>query len=142
MADNNESVWDAVNVLRKNTRQVNKTNPSLSSQIRNGNTETLKKQSGRGGESTKAYKLDQATDPGRHKTVSTNLKSIIIKARSSAGITRGQLAQKCCVKESIISSYENGTAIPDNAILGKMERNLGVKLRGKNIGDPLNKNKK
>ena len=100
----------------------------------------MKKQSGRGGEATKAYNLDQATDSSRHKTVSTNLKSVIIKARSSAGMTRSQLAQKCCVKESIISSYENGTAIPDNGILSKMERNLGVKLRGKNIGDPLNKN--
>ena len=112
----NEDVWNAVTVLRKNTRQIKKNNEG--NNIRNGNTESVKKQVGRGGEATKAYKLDQETNGGRHETVSQSL------------------------RPATITTYENGKAIPDNAVLGKMERHLGVKLRGKNIGDPLSGKKK
>jgi putative transcription factor len=137
--EDNEDIWNSVTVLRKNNRQLQKNNQS---NIRNGNTETVKKQEGRGGEATKAFKLDQETNGGRHGTVSQSLKSIIIKARNSKGMSQSKLAQLCCVKPATITSYENGKAIPDNAILGKMERHLGVKLRGKNIGEPLSGKKK
>lgn len=40
-------------------------------------------------------------------------------------------------KPHIINEYEAGKAIPNNQILGKLERALGVKLRGKDIGTPL-----
>jgi ribosome-binding protein aMBF1 (putative translation factor) len=140
MADD-ENIWDAVTVLRKNTRQIKQKDPYLSNQIRNGNTESVKKQDGRGGAATKAFKLDESNDAGHHQTVSRNLTTVIQKARSAQNMTRSQLAQKCCVKENVIASYENGSAIPDNKVLGIMERNLKVKLRGKKefIGNPLNK---
>ncbi len=130
----NEDIWNSVTILRKNNRQLQKNNKP---NIRNGNTETVKKQEGRGGEATKAFKLDQATDVGRHETVSQSLKSVITKARNSEGFTQAKLALLCNVKPATITSYENGKAIPDNSVLGKMERHLGVKLRGKNIGGPL-----
>jgi putative transcription factor len=42
-----------------------------------------------------------------------------------------QLAQALAVQASVIQDYENGKAIPNNQLLGKLERVLGVKLRGK-----------
>uniref|UniRef100_A0A1I7WN36 HTH cro/C1-type domain-containing protein n=1 Tax=Heterorhabditis bacteriophora TaxID=37862 RepID=A0A1I7WN36_HETBA len=36
-----------------------------------------------------------------------------------------------------LAEYENGKAVPNQQILQKMERALGVKLRGKDIGQPL-----
>ena len=140
MADD-ENLWDSVTVLRKNTRQIKQKDKSLSNQIRNGNTESVKKQEGRGGAATKAFNLDNSNDAGRHTTVSKNLSIVIQQARSAQNMTRSLLAQKCCVKENVIASYENGSAIPDNKVLGIMERNLKVKLRGKKelIGTPLNK---
>lgn len=36
-----------------------------------------------------------------------------------------------------MTDYEAGRGIPNNVILGKMERVLGMKLRGKDRGQPL-----
>lgn len=44
--------------------------------------------------------------------------------------TQKDLAQKINEKPSVIQDYESGKAIPNPQILSKMERILGVKLRG------------
>ena len=41
------------------------------------------------------------------------------------------------MKPIIINELEAGKAIPDNAVLGKLERELKIKLRGSNIGAKL-----
>lgn len=41
------------------------------------------------------------------------------------------------MKASVINEYESCKAIPNVQLLAKMERVLGVKLRGKDIGAPL-----
>lgn len=45
-------------------------------------------------------------------------------------LTQKDLAQKINEKPSVIQDYESGKAIPSPQILSKMERSLGVKLRG------------
>lgn len=40
------------------------------------------------------------------------------------------VAQKVNEKPTVIQDYESGKAIPNPQILGKLERVLGVKLRG------------
>lgn len=47
------------------------------------------------------------------------------------------IPQKICEKPQIITDYEAGRGIPNNAILGKIERVIGVKLRGKDRGKPF-----
>jgi putative transcription factor len=37
----------------------------------------------------------------------------------------------------VINEYEQAKGIPNQQILAKLERALGVKLRGKDIGAPL-----
>jgi putative transcription factor len=34
----------------------------------------------------------------------------------------------------VVQDYESGRAVPNNQVLGKLERALGVKLRGKSAG--------
>lgn len=44
---------------------------------------------------------------------------------------RALLLQLINEKPQIIQEYESGKAIPNQQIIGKLERTLGVKLRGK-----------
>jgi putative transcription factor len=49
-------------------------------------------------------------------------------------MTQKELATKINEQTGVINSYESGKAIPSNEVLGKLERALGVKLRGKGKG--------
>lgn len=46
-------------------------------------------------------------------------------------MTQKDLATKINEKPQIITDYEAGRGLPNNVILGKIEKVLGVKLRGK-----------
>lgn len=79
-----------------------------------------------------ARKLADATgeDGFRHEKVSLDLKLRIMKARQAKGMTQKELAQKIGEKPQVVNQMEAGKTVPNNQILGKMERALGVKLRG------------
>ena len=63
-------------------------------------------------------------------------------ARMEQGLSQKDVAQKINEKPSILQDYEAGKAIPNPQILGKLERVLGVKLRGADIGKKLEGPKK
>jgi len=80
-------------------------------------------------EVTKEQKLDR-TELGTHEKVSISLAKTIQQARIGKGFkTQKDLANAIGVPANIINSYESGKAIPDNAILQKLRRVLGVKLK-------------
>jgi putative transcription factor len=79
-------------------------------------------------EVTKEQKLDQ-TELGTHKKVGLTMAKAIQNGRIAKGFkTQKDLAVAIGVPANIINSYESGKAIPDNAILQKLRRVLGVKL--------------
>lgn len=51
-------------------------------------------------------------------------------------MTRVDLGKKCSMTPNLVADYENGKATPDQAKLGLMEKVLGIKLRGSDIGSP------
>ncbi|CAN0871647.1 Multiprotein-bridging factor 1c [Linum grandiflorum] len=66
-------------------------------------------------------KLDEGTEPAALDKVSVEVRQLIQKAR----------LEKKWSQAEVVQEYENGKAVPNQAILAKMERVLGVKLRGK-----------
>merc|ERR1712083_819946 len=82
-------------------------------------------------------KLDAETEELRHNTVDLNVGKLIQQGRQAKGWTQKDLATKICEKPQIITEYEQGKAIPNQNILGKIERAVGMKLRGKDKGMPL-----
>jgi ribosome-binding protein aMBF1 (putative translation factor) len=61
-------------------------------------------------------------------TISVELKTAMQQARMSAKMGQKDLAAKMCVQTSVIHAYENGTAIPNNNFIAKVEKILNTKL--------------
>jgi ribosome-binding protein aMBF1 (putative translation factor) len=61
-------------------------------------------------------------------TISVELKTAIQQARMAAKMSQKDLAAKMCVQTSVIHAYENGTAIPNNGFIAKIEKLLNAKL--------------
>jgi len=64
------------------------------------------------------------------------------QARVAKGWTQKELATRVNEKPQVVNDYESGRAIPNQQIISKLERAVGVKLRGKDIGAPLGSKKK
>ena len=80
-------------------------------------------------ERTKEQKLEDV-EIGTHKKVPLSMAKMIQRGRIAKGFkTQKDLAIAVGVNVSIIGSYESGRAIPDPAILQKLRRVLGVKLK-------------
>mmetsp|Transcript_45774 Transcript_45774/g.145911 ORF Transcript_45774/g.145911 Transcript_45774/m.145911 type:complete len:84 (-) Transcript_45774:160-411(-) len=76
-------------------------------------------------------KLDNETEELSHVKVSSELKKAIMQARLDKKLTQAQLANMINEKPQTVQEYESGKAIPNQQIIGKLERALGAKLRGK-----------
>lgn len=81
--------------------------------------------------------MDRETEELKHKSVDVSVARCIQQGRQAKGLSQKDLATKINEKQQIVTDYEAGRGIPNNIILGKMERILGIKLRGKDIGTPL-----
>jgi putative transcription factor len=87
-------------------------------------------------------KLDRENEVAPPPKVNASVGKAIQTARMDKELTQKDLAQKINEKPSVIQDYESGKAIPSPQILSKMERSLGVKLRGADIGKKLEGPKK
>ena len=63
-----------------------------------------------------------------------SLGKLIQKGRQDKGMTQKELATKICEKPQIVNEYEQGKGIPNNQIMIKIEKAIGIKLRGKDKG--------
>lgn len=93
-------------------------------------------------EGQRLTKVDRETDIVVPKKLDSNVGKAISRARGEKKMTQKDLATKINEKPTVINDYEASRAIPNQQILAKLERALGVKLRGKNIGEPLGPKKK
>ncbi|XP_010249785.1 PREDICTED: multiprotein-bridging factor 1c [Nelumbo nucifera] len=78
-----------------------------------------------------ARKLDEGTEPAALDKVSTEVRQAIQKARLAKKMSQAELAKLINERTLVVQEYENGKAVPNQAVLAKMEKVLKVKLRGK-----------
>nr|XP_011458878.1 PREDICTED: multiprotein-bridging factor 1c [Fragaria vesca subsp. vesca] len=76
-------------------------------------------------------KLDEAAEPAALDRVSADVRHAIQKARLEKKMSQADLAKRINELPKVVQEYENGKAVPNQAVLAKMERVLEVKLRGK-----------
>ncbi|KAG5450895.1 hypothetical protein CRM22_009878 [Opisthorchis felineus] len=87
-------------------------------------------------------KLEQETENLHNDLVDMDVGKLIMQARQEKGLTQKELATRINEKPQVISDYEQGRAVKNQLILSKIEKALGVKLRGKDKGQPLGGAKK
>ncbi|XP_069465853.1 endothelial differentiation-related factor 1 [Ambystoma mexicanum] len=139
-----DSDWDTVTVLRKKgpTAAQSKSKHAIASAQRRGEeVETSKKWSaGQNKQHTitkNTAKLDRETEELHHERVPLEVGKVIQQGRQTKGLTQKDLATLCNEKPQVIADYECGKAIPSNQVMGKIERAIGLKLRGRDIGKPV-----
>jgi len=82
-------------------------------------------------------KLDRETEELKHDKVPLDVGKLIMQGRQAKGLSQKDLATKINEKPQIVTEYEAGRGIPNQMVLGKIERVIGMKLRGKDRGQPL-----
>lgn len=148
------SDWDAVTVVGRKARvgtappkeRVIKSASDINAARRTGAITSVDKKYGgansksspEGQHLTKVDRSDEIIVP---KKVEATVGKAIQKARQDLKLTQKDLATKINEKPTIVNDYESGKGVPNQQVLTKMERALGIKLRGKDIGSPLFKKK-
>jgi len=87
-------------------------------------------------------KLDRENEVAPPAKIAPSVGRAIQDARLELKLSQKEVAQKVNEKPSVIQDYESSKAIPNPQILAKLERILGVKLRGADIGKKLDGSKK
>lgn len=130
--------WEPVVLHKSKAKAQDLRDPKAVNQaLRSGApVQTIKKSEG--GSNKKAAappvnprKLDEGTEPAALDRVGLEVRHAIQKARLEKKLSQSDLAKQINERPQVVQEYENGKAVPNQAVLAKMERALGVKLRGK-----------
>ncbi|KAI6656342.1 endothelial differentiation-related factor 1-like [Oopsacas minuta] len=76
-----------------------------------------------------------------HQKLGIDVGKLIQRGRMDKGLTQKDLAGKINEKPNIIVDYELGKVVPNIHIMSKLERALGMKLRGPSAGQPFGSKK-
>jgi putative transcription factor len=137
--------WDAVTIISKRTtsQKTLKSKDAINQAARQGGSIVSEKKSNLNQnvkqEGSKIAKVDRLTDEGIFEVqkVGVDVCRAIQQGRRDKELTQKELATKINEKPQVVNDYESGRAQPNQQVLQKMERVLGIKLRGKDIGQPL-----
>lgn len=149
--------WDSVTIVGSRARvggggprsNVARTQGQVNAATRQGNVLSIDKKYSAGGnqnkkstEGQKLTRVDRENEVAPPPKISMDVGKAIQKGRQDKSLTQKDLATKINEKPNVINDYEAGRAVPNQQLLGKIERVIGVKLRGKDIGAPLGGPKK
>ncbi|VVA98442.1 unnamed protein product [Arabis nemorensis] len=135
--------WEPVVLHKSKQKSQDLRDPkAVNAALRTGvSVQTVKKfdaGSNKKGKSTAApvknpKKLEEETEPSAIDRVKAEVRLTIQKARLEKKMSQADLAKQINERTQVVQEYENGKAVPNQAVLAKMEKVLGVKLRGKNV---------
>ena len=133
MADHQD--WDTVTWTKNGpTGSKVRDKAEVNKAARSGNVETSKK-FGAGGNASShskqpenAKKLDEHGETFKHDTVSHDFKMALQQARLAKKMSQAALATAINEKQSVVNEYEAGKAIPNGALVQKLNKALGVRL--------------
>lgn len=77
-----------------------------------------------------ARKVEDATEPAAVERIGSEVRLLIQKARVGMKMSQADLAKRINERPQVVQDYEAGRAAPNQAVLAKIEKALGVKLRG------------
>jgi len=134
--------------FKKQTAKVAKTESQLNAARRSGAVVGTDKKlsvgnkSHQGTDHQRIAKLDRENEVAPPPKIAPSVGRAIQDGRMALKLSQKDVAQKINEKPSVLQDYESGKAVPNPQILGKLERVLGVKLRGSDIGKKLETTKK
>ncbi|KAG8727832.1 multiprotein-bridging factor 1 [Ceratobasidium sp. 428] len=141
--------WDAKTVIGNKARapKVTRGNAELYARragavISTDKKTTVTNKGHAGPDHQKIAKLDRDNDVAPPPKILPSVGKAMQTARMELKLSQKDVAAKINEKQSVLQDYESGKAIPNPQILGKLERALGVKLRGSDIGKKLEGPKK
>ncbi|CAM8945856.1 unnamed protein product [Rhodiola kirilowii] len=129
--------WEPVVIHKAKPKAADLRDPKLVNKALRSGAEVLTVKKSDAGANKKAApvvnprKLDEAAEPASFEKVSVEVRQAIMKARLEKKMSQAELAKQINERPQVVQEYENGKAVPNQAVLAKMERVLGVKLRGK-----------
>lgn len=148
------SDWDKVTVVGRKAKvgssgpkeRVIKTAGQINEARRSGAITSVDKKYGIGNsksdpEGQRLTRIDRSDEIIVPKKIEASVGKAIQKGRQDKKLSQKDLATKINEKPTIVNDYEAGRGTPNQQVLAKMERVLGIKLRGKDIGSPLFKKK-
>lgn len=138
------SDWETVTVLRKRPPKASalKSEQAVNAARRQGVAVDTQVKWGAAtnkqhGTTKNTAKLDRETEELKHEKIPLDLGKLIQQGRQSKNWSQKDLATRVNEKPQVINDYEAGRGIPNQIVLGKIERAIGIKLRGKDKGQPL-----
>jgi len=143
--------WDSKTVIgfKRQVAKVTKKDSDLNAARRSGAVVATDRKLAGGGNKAhqgtdhqRIAKLDRENEVAPPAKVAPSVGRAIQDARLELKLSQKEVAQKVNEKPSVIQDYESSKAIPNAQILGKLERVLGVKLRGADIGKKMDGPKK
>lgn len=126
---------------RKSTSITAKTSSQINKARRTGTVSDVQKRDTRanrahaGPDGQKLSKLDREDIVAPSTEMQPEVVEVLRRRREELGLTQCQLARKVCEPLGLISKCEcPGAAKPGVQVIVKLERELGIHLRGKNLG--------
>lgn len=124
--------WNRVVLSSSSTTGRKGVKATAEAHRRGDDVETIRRTGGnpaaRSGMPTNIRRLAEETDVVPVQTLPHEFRVAMQRARNDAQMSQADLARRVNEKQSVINEYESGRAIPNGAVISKIEKALNCRL--------------